>query len=93
MGARRRGRELLSSSNMQIPALDISVYKEVLIVLAAAGVEASQQLSEAVLTDIGVSIGPVIASIHEKRAAVQAEIRAIAPEAKIRKQRGRRLRE
>lgn len=29
--------------------------------------ESSLQLSEAVLTDIGVAMGPVIASIHEKR--------------------------
>lgn len=29
--------------------------------------ESSLQLSEAVLTDIGVAVGPVIASIHEKR--------------------------
>ena len=29
--------------------------------------ESSLQLSEAVLADIGVAMGPVIASIHEKR--------------------------
>ena len=29
--------------------------------------EAALQLSEAVLVDIGVAMGPVIASIHEKR--------------------------
>jgi CPA2 family monovalent cation:H+ antiporter-2 len=29
--------------------------------------EASLQLSEAVLVDLGVAVGPVIASIHEKR--------------------------
>ena len=29
--------------------------------------ESSLQLSEAVLVDIGVAMGPVIASIHEKR--------------------------
>jgi len=37
-------------------------------------VEASLQLSEAVLVDIGVAMGPVIASIHEKRSQVRAEI-------------------
>jgi CPA2 family monovalent cation:H+ antiporter-2 len=37
--------------------------------------EASLQLSEAALVDIGVAMGPVIASIHEKRAQFQAEIR------------------
>ena len=36
--------------------------------------EASLQLSEAVLVDIGLAMGPVIASIHEKRAELRAEI-------------------
>ena len=45
-------------------------------------IEASLQLSEAVLVDVGVPMGPVIASIHEKRAALQARIKAMAPESK-----------
>ena len=36
--------------------------------------EASLQLSEAVLVDLGVAMGPVIASIHEKRGELRAEI-------------------
>lgn len=36
--------------------------------------EASLQLSEAVLVDIGVAMGPVIASIHEKRSQLRASI-------------------
>jgi CPA2 family monovalent cation:H+ antiporter-2 len=40
--------------------------------------EASLQLSEAVLADIGVAMGPVIASIHEKRDQLRAQIRAEA---------------
>jgi len=36
--------------------------------------EASLQLSEAALVDLGVAMGPVIASIHEKRAELRAEI-------------------
>jgi CPA2 family monovalent cation:H+ antiporter-2 len=36
--------------------------------------EASLQLSEAVLVDLGVAMGPLIASIHEKRAEKRAEI-------------------
>jgi monovalent cation:H+ antiporter-2, CPA2 family len=36
--------------------------------------EASLQLSEAVLVDIGVAMGPVIASIHAKRDEFRAEI-------------------
>jgi CPA2 family monovalent cation:H+ antiporter-2 len=38
-------------------------------------VEASLQLSEAVLVDIGLAMGPVIASIHEKRSQLRAEIK------------------
>jgi CPA2 family monovalent cation:H+ antiporter-2 len=40
--------------------------------------EASLQLSEAVLVDTGMPMGPVIASIHEKRAQLRAEIMAQA---------------
>ena len=40
--------------------------------------ESSLQLSEAVLVDLGVAVGPVIASIHEKRDELRAEIRASA---------------
>lgn len=36
--------------------------------------EASLQLSEAVLVDIGVAMGPVIASIHEKRSELRTDI-------------------
>jgi CPA2 family monovalent cation:H+ antiporter-2 len=38
--------------------------------------EASLQLSEAVLVDIGVAMGPVIVSIHEKRAQLRSDIMA-----------------
>lgn len=47
-------------------------------------IEASLQLSEAVLVDVGVAMGPVIASIHEKRAELQAAIKAMAPDAQVR---------
>jgi monovalent cation:H+ antiporter-2, CPA2 family len=36
--------------------------------------EASLQLSEAVLVDLGMAMGPVIASIHEKRAELRQQI-------------------
>jgi len=36
--------------------------------------ESSLQLSEAVLVDIGLAMGPVIASIHEKRSQLRAQI-------------------
>lgn len=38
--------------------------------------EASLQLSEAVLVDIGTAMGPVIASTHEKRSELRARIMA-----------------
>ena len=37
--------------------------------------ESSLQLSEAVLVDLGVAMGPVIASIHEKRDELRELIR------------------
>jgi CPA2 family monovalent cation:H+ antiporter-2 len=40
--------------------------------------EASLQLSEAALVDLGVAMGPVIASIHEKRSQLRAQIMAEA---------------
>jgi CPA2 family monovalent cation:H+ antiporter-2 len=40
--------------------------------------EASLQLSEAALVDLGVAVGPVIASIHDKRAELRAQIMAEA---------------
>ena len=46
-------------------------------------IEASLQLSEAVLVDLGVPMGPVIVSIHERRAALQEEIKAMAPGATV----------
>lgn len=38
--------------------------------------ESSLQLSEAVLTDLGVAVGPVIASIHEKRDQLRKDIKS-----------------
>ena len=46
-------------------------------------IEASLQLSEAVLVDLGIPMGPVIVSIHERRAALQGEIKAMAPGATV----------
>jgi monovalent cation:H+ antiporter-2, CPA2 family len=56
--------------------------------------EASLQLSEAVLVDLGVAMGPVIASIHEKRDELRGQIRAEAQlEEAPRLGGGRRLRD
>lgn len=54
--------------------------------------ESSLQLSEAVLVDLGVAMGPVIASIHEKRDELRQAIRrdaALEREPRIRRVRGR----
>ena len=56
-------------------------------------IEASLQLSEAVLVDLGIPMGPVIVSIHEKRAEFQAEIKAAVPGASVRVRGQRRLRD
>jgi CPA2 family monovalent cation:H+ antiporter-2 len=56
-------------------------------------IEASLQLSEAVLMDVGVPMGPVIASIHERRDELQASIKAMAPAAEVRALGGRRMRD
>ena len=56
-------------------------------------IEASLQLSEAVLVDVGVPMGPVIASIHERRDVLQASIKAMAPEAQVRILGRRRMRD
>ena len=55
--------------------------------------ESSLQLSEAVLVDLGIAMGPVIASIHEKRAELRAQIMAMGRLKEEPPQRGRRLRD
>jgi len=55
--------------------------------------ESSLQLSEAVLTALGVAVGPVIASIHERRAEVREEIMAMGGLSEKPPERGRRLRD
>jgi CPA2 family monovalent cation:H+ antiporter-2 len=55
--------------------------------------EASLQLSEAALVDLGVAMGPVIASIHEKRDELRAEIKAEAELERAPRLGGRRLRD
>ena len=55
--------------------------------------EASLQLSEAALVDLGVAMGPVIASIHEKRDELRAQIKAEAKLEEAPRLGGRRLRD
>jgi CPA2 family monovalent cation:H+ antiporter-2 len=51
-----------------------SLYRAGVTDAVPEALEASLQLSEAVLVDIGVAMGPVIASIHEKRSQLRASI-------------------
>ena len=55
--------------------------------------ESSLQLSEAVLVDLGMAMGPVIASIHEKRAELRQQIMEMGELDREPPQRGRRLRD
>lgn len=55
--------------------------------------EASLQLSEAALVDLGVAMGPVIASIHEKRDELRAKIKSEADLEEAPRLGRRRLRE
>src|SRR4051812_581350 len=55
--------------------------------------ESSLQLSEAALVDLGLAMGPVIASIHEKRAELRRQIMELGQLAREPPQRGRRLRD
>src|SRR5206468_3015621 len=54
--------------------------------------EASLQLSEAALIDLGVAMGPMIVSIHEKRSELRAQIMTDA-ELQVKPTLGRRLRD
>jgi CPA2 family monovalent cation:H+ antiporter-2 len=56
-------------------------------------VEASLQLAEAVLVDVGVAMGPAIASIHEKRAEIRTQIQSAMPETQVALPARRRLRD
>jgi CPA2 family monovalent cation:H+ antiporter-2 len=56
-------------------------------------VEASLQLAEAVLVDVGIAMGPAIATIHEERSKIRAGIQAAAPDADVLPPPRRRLRD
>jgi CPA2 family monovalent cation:H+ antiporter-2 len=55
-----------------------SLYKAGASQAVPEAVEASLQIAEAALVDLGVAMGPVIASIHEKRDELRARIKAEA---------------
>jgi CPA2 family monovalent cation:H+ antiporter-2 len=74
------------------PAHAAELYKAGVTDAVPETLEASLQLSEAALVDLGVAMGPVIASIHEKRAQLQAKIKEEA-ELEEEPRLGRRLRD
>jgi CPA2 family monovalent cation:H+ antiporter-2 len=61
--------------------------------VAPETIEASLQLSETVLVDLGVPMGPVIASIHDRRAAFRDDVRKLEPGAEVKARPRRRLRD
>jgi CPA2 family monovalent cation:H+ antiporter-2 len=75
------------------PAHAAELYKAGVSDAVPETLEASLQLSEAVLVDLGVAMGPVIASIHEKRSQLQEEIKEEAQLEEEPRLRGRRLRD
>lgn len=91
--ARSERRDLLIVARARDAAHAAHLYRTGASDAVPETIEASLQLSEAVLVDVGVPMGPVIASIHEKRAEFQARIKAMAPEAEVRPLGRRRLRD
>lgn len=75
------------------PAQAARLYKAGVTDAVPETLEASLQLSEAVLVDIGLAMGPVIASIHEKRDQLRAQIKAEAELEEAPRQLGHRLRD
>ena len=75
------------------PAHAAELYKAGATDAVPETLESSLQLSEAVLVDLGMAMGPVIASIHEKRAELRQQIMALGELAQEPPQRGKRLRD
>jgi CPA2 family monovalent cation:H+ antiporter-2 len=61
-----------------MPATPLSLYRLGVTDAVPETIEASLQLSEAVLVDIGYPMGPVIASIHERRDEFRRALRGSA---------------
>jgi CPA2 family monovalent cation:H+ antiporter-2 len=93
VSARAERQELLIIARARDAQHAAQLYKSGATDAVPETVEASLQLSEAVLVDIGIAMGPVIASIHEKRTELQADIKAMAPGVDVRSLSRRRLRD
>jgi CPA2 family monovalent cation:H+ antiporter-2 len=75
------------------PAHAAELYKAGVTDAVPETLESSLQLSEAVLVDLGMAMGPVIASIHEKRAEFRQQIMEMGQLDHEPPQRGKRLRD
>jgi CPA2 family monovalent cation:H+ antiporter-2 len=91
--ARRERADLLIVARARDALNAARLYKLGASDVAPETIEASLQLSETVLVDLGVPMGPVIASIHDKRAAFREEVQRLEPEATVPARPRRRLRE
>jgi CPA2 family monovalent cation:H+ antiporter-2 len=81
--ARRARADLLIVARARDAQHAARLYKLGASDVAPETIEASLQLSEAVLVDLGVPMGPVIASIHDKRAQFRADVLRLAPGVEI----------
>jgi len=93
LAAKRERRELLIVARARDATHAAHLYGVGATDAVPETIEASLQLAEAVLVDMGIPMGPVIASIHEKRAEIQRQVRASAPDAERRAIARRRLRD
>jgi len=75
---RRRFPDLAIVARARDPSHAAALYRAGATDAVPETVESSLQLSEAALVDLGVAMGPVIASIHEKRAQLRAKIMEMA---------------
>jgi CPA2 family monovalent cation:H+ antiporter-2 len=91
--AKRERQDLLVVARARDPAHAAHLYGVGATDAVPETTEASLQLAEAVLVDVGIPMGPVIASIHEKRAEFQRLVRAQVPGSNHRALGRRRLRD
>lgn len=75
---RRRFPELTIVARARDPNHAAELYRAGATDAVPETLESSLQLSEAALVDLGLPMGPVIASIHEKRAELRAKIMEMA---------------
>jgi CPA2 family monovalent cation:H+ antiporter-2 len=75
---RKRYSELTIVARARDPNHAAALYRAGATDAVPETIESSLQLSEAVLTDLGLAAGPVIASIHEKRAQLRVKIMEMA---------------